>query len=321
MRQYRWETGMTQEVLAERAGLSVRCLSDLERGVNLRPRRDTINALIRALQLSPIQEGIFRVAARPVPGVAGLAREKALTPQVLTVLLADIRGYTRYLLDHGNEAGAALAMRFASLAQLAVEPRGGQLVELRGDEVLAVFPSVRQAVYAAVNLQQQCVAVAETTVPVGIGLDAGELVEVEGGGLRGLALNLAARLCSQAEAGEILVSETVQHLAHKLSGLSYRDRGNVFFHGFPEPLRVYQVLADVSQLPEAGLRQWSGAGVEELDQLEGSPAQSTRPYNLAAVLLQAEAVLAQLWRLLSVVAARDDSSDGGIFESHILPNS
>ena len=48
----------------------------------------------------------------------------------------------------------------------------------------------------------------ELPLTVGIGLDAGEAVEVEGG-YRGGALNLAARLCGQAKAGEILASREV----------------------------------------------------------------------------------------------------------------
>ena len=62
---------------------------------------------------------------------------------------------------------------------------GGVLLELRGDEALAVFTSPRQAVLAAVALQirfaEQSEAAPEMPLPVGIGLDVGEAVTVEGG--------------------------------------------------------------------------------------------------------------------------------------------
>jgi class 3 adenylate cyclase len=59
---------------------------------------------------------------------------------------------------------------------------------------------------------------------VGIGLDAGEAVQVDGG-YRGGALNLAARLCSQAKAGEVLVSQGVVHLARAVDGIGLHDHG------------------------------------------------------------------------------------------------
>jgi transcriptional regulator with XRE-family HTH domain len=67
LRHHRSAARMTQEVLAERARVSVRCVSDLERGINSRPHRDTLQALVRALRLSPDEEDTFRAAARWVP--------------------------------------------------------------------------------------------------------------------------------------------------------------------------------------------------------------------------------------------------------------
>jgi tetratricopeptide (TPR) repeat protein/transcriptional regulator with XRE-family HTH domain len=53
LRRYRLAAGLTHAALAERAGLSIRAISDLERGVNRRPRRDTFALLAGALNLSP----------------------------------------------------------------------------------------------------------------------------------------------------------------------------------------------------------------------------------------------------------------------------
>ena len=69
---------------------------------------------------------------------------------------------------------------------------------------MCVFGSPRQAIRSAADLQERFVeetlADPELPLTVGIGLDAGEAVEVEGG-YRGGALNLAARLCGQAGRG------------------------------------------------------------------------------------------------------------------------
>ncbi len=77
----------------------------------------------------------------------------AAPAEVRTILIADIRGYTAYTREHGDEAAADLAGRFAEIVDAAVKARGGRLVELRGDEAPAVFASSRQALRAAVELQ------------------------------------------------------------------------------------------------------------------------------------------------------------------------
>ena len=70
---------------------------------------------------------------------------------------------------------------------------------------------------------------------MGIGLDAGEAVPVDGG-YRGGALNLAARLCSLADPGEVLASREVTHLARKVDGIAYAERGSVRLKGLAEPM-------------------------------------------------------------------------------------
>ena len=168
-----------------------------------------------------------------------------------TFLIADVRGYTRYTAEHGDEAGAEVAARFADLARRGVAEHGGRLVELRGDEALAAFPSARSALRAAVDLQRLFRTTVEgrpaLPLGVGIGLDAGEAVPVEGG-YRGGALNLAARLCSHAASGEILASETVVSLARHLDGIRFDVRGATRFKGIDDPVVVIEVASE-SPLP------------------------------------------------------------------------
>ncbi|MFN2589930.1 MAG: hypothetical protein ABR518_04090, partial [Actinomycetota bacterium] len=73
-------------------------------------------------------------------------------------LIADIRGYTSFTQDQGDEAAARLARAFAETARERVQNRGGELIELRGDEALAVFESARDAIHAAIDLQSTYVS-------------------------------------------------------------------------------------------------------------------------------------------------------------------
>jgi len=166
---------------------------------------------------------------------------------IRTFLIADVRGYTLFTQERGDEAAGKLAAKFARITREAVEGRGGTLLELRGDEALCVFGSTRQAIRAAVDMQERFVEETlddpELPLTVGIGLDAGEAVEVEGG-YRGGALNLAARLCGQARAGEILASREVVHLARRVDGVRYEDRGSLTLKGMDEPVAVVRVVPE-----------------------------------------------------------------------------
>lgn len=183
-------------------------------------------------------------------------QEQLLSSSIHTFLIADLRGYTRFTLEQGDEAAASLSAQFAALSRRVVEARGGKVIEIRGDEALAVFSSARQALRASVELQQQMedARLADSTLPpLGIGLDAGEAVPVEEG-YRGAALNLAARLCSLAGPGEVLVSETVAHLARKVDGLVYAERGAVQLKGFADPVRVVQVQVQAAEEAQPAIR-------------------------------------------------------------------
>jgi DNA-binding NarL/FixJ family response regulator/class 3 adenylate cyclase len=165
---------------------------------------------------------------------------------VRAFLIADIRGFTRFTHDRGDEEAARVARRLGALTRETVEPLGGTLLELRGDEALVVFTSVRAAIRAATQLQERYVTDDPSeALPVGIGIAAGEAVAV-GQGYRGGALNLASRLCGLAGAGETLVSRELRHLAGALEGVAYLDRGTITLKNLPDPVRVLRVA------PEAG---------------------------------------------------------------------
>ena len=162
-------------------------------------------------------------------------------------LIADVRGYTAFTQEQGDEDAGRLAGRFAQVTRSVVEDHRGQVLELRGDEALVVFGSPRSAIRGAVALQQRFVeeTIADPSLPltVGIGLDAGEAVPVEGG-YRGGALNVAARLCSLARAGEVLASREIVHLALRVDGVRFTERGQADLKGLDKPVHVVAVRSE-----------------------------------------------------------------------------
>jgi serine/threonine-protein kinase len=125
LRHYRRNACLTQEELAEQAGVSARVISDLERGLKHRPRKDTIQLLSTALQLQPEERAGFESAARR------LGQESA-----------EISPPAQVQLPIGNYLGALphgpLVAREEELARLqfaldTVEAGAGQLVLLAGE--------------------------------------------------------------------------------------------------------------------------------------------------------------------------------------------
>jgi WD40 repeat protein/class 3 adenylate cyclase len=169
-------------------------------------------------------------------------------------LIADVRGYTLFTRERGDSEAARLAKRFADLARDAVEARSGRVIELRGDEALAVFQSASQAVLAATELLAAC---AEETsadpllpLPVGVGIDVGEAVPVEDG-FRGAALNTAARLCTRATAGQVLVTSAVAERAGAVEGVAYVSAGTAELKGFDSPVELIEAVAEGLARPRA----------------------------------------------------------------------
>jgi transcriptional regulator with XRE-family HTH domain len=106
LRRYRVVAGLTQEGLAQRAGLSLRGVSDLERGLRRLPYPDTVERLIEALGLGPPERDALYAPRRPVP--AGAQEHPAPPPpgSPLPVPLTSFIGRETELNDVGGLLGA-----------------------------------------------------------------------------------------------------------------------------------------------------------------------------------------------------------------------
>lgn len=174
------------------------------------------------------------------------ARDSGPRIAVRTFLIADVRGYTRFTREHGDAEAARLAKKFADVARNSVEARRGRVIELRGDEALAVFGSTAQAVRAALEFQATCSeeTAGDPALPlsVGIGIDVGEAIPVEEG-FRGVALNTAARLCSRAVAGQVLVTRAVADLAGDIDEVRFEERGPAELKGFEKAVDLIEAVS------------------------------------------------------------------------------
>ncbi len=107
---------------------------------------------------------------------------------------------------------------------------------------------VAQAIRCAVDLQgrfdEEAELDHEIPLRVGIGIDSGESVALEDGSFRGAALNVAARLCARAHAGDVIVTEATYRLAGRLEGLTFSDRGRVHLKNISDPIHILKVYSE-----------------------------------------------------------------------------
>ena len=161
---------------------------------------------------------------------------------VQTVLFTDIVGHTEMMHRLGDLKGRDVLREHERITRATLALHGGAEVKTMGDGFMAAFGSVSDAVDCAVALQRAFAAhTGSMSEPlhVRVGLNAGEPIE-EDGDLFGATVIIAARISARAEAGEILVPDSVRGL---LSGkrFNFIERDEFTPKGFNEAIRLYEV--------------------------------------------------------------------------------
>jgi class 3 adenylate cyclase len=171
-----------------------------------------------------------------VTGVRPVEREPGA---VRTILHCDIVGSTARAVSLGDERWSEVLADYDKTAELAVNAHGGRIVDRTGDGFMAAFDGPVGAIRAARRLQLDA---QELDLQVRAGLHIGEVRE-EGGLLRGIAVHVAARVMSEAQGGEILVSETVRDVVAG-ANLSFSDRGARELKGIEGHRHVFAVTVE-----------------------------------------------------------------------------
>jgi pimeloyl-ACP methyl ester carboxylesterase/class 3 adenylate cyclase len=152
-----------------------------------------------------------------------------------SVLFTDIVASTQHAAATGDERWRAVLHRFGEITTELTERFGGTVVKSTGDGYLATFEGPTQAIRCAEALRAEAQTLG---IEVRAGIHTGEC-ELLGTDIGGIAVHIAARICSQAGASDILVSRTVRDLVVG-SGTGFEDRGSVELRGVPG---TWQLLA------------------------------------------------------------------------------
>jgi len=159
-------------------------------------------------------------------------------PGLVTILFTDMEGSTPRTQRLGDAAAQDVLRTHNRVIRDALKEHSGSEIKHTGDGVMASFGSAKGALECAVAIQRG-LAEQDTPIPVRIGLNAGEPV-AEDADLFGSSVQLAARVCAKAEAGQILVSNVVRELAMG-KGFLFSDIGDIVLKGFEDPVRLYEV--------------------------------------------------------------------------------
>lgn len=181
--------------------------------------------------------------------------------RLAAILVADVAGFSRLA---GADEEATLA-HLAHLRASVVDPRigehGGRIFKTTGDGLLASFPSVVEAVRAAVSIQQALASSAasedaDRRMALRIGVHVGDVV-ASGDDLLGDGVNVAARVEQLAEPGGICVSGIVhEHVRDRLPELQFADGGEQTLRNIARPMHIWRLATPASisddQRPAAG---------------------------------------------------------------------
>jgi class 3 adenylate cyclase len=160
-------------------------------------------------------------------------------------LFADLRGYTDFVERRGDRAAADLLARYRDLVRTAVARTAGSEVKTEGDSFYVVFPSASSAVRCGLAIVAAAAEASreqpDAPIEVGVGVHAGETVETAEGFV-GSAVNIAARICAQARAGEVVISDTVRSLIRTSLDVRFQALGAPRLKGVAEPIQLFGVV-------------------------------------------------------------------------------
>ena len=168
----------------------------------------------------------------------------AMKRQLMALLSADVQGYSSLMSDNEEDTVRTLTAYRAIIGRH-VRQHHGRVIDTTGDNFLAAFGSVVDAVQGAMAIQQAIRAhnaklPAHRAMAFRMGINLGDVVR-HGRRIYGNSVNIAARLESLAEAGGIHISGAVYDQVVSKLNLPFVYLGEQVLKNITEPIRVYRI--------------------------------------------------------------------------------
>ncbi|RFB91644.1 adenylate/guanylate cyclase domain-containing protein [Rhizobium leguminosarum bv. trifolii] len=174
--------------------------------------------------------------------------------KLTTIFCADVQDYTR-LMGADEEGTLAALKRCREAMGRLIESHGGRVINTWGDGLIADFPSVVEAVRAAVDTQNELAGFNARRPQDGrmlfrIGINLGDVI-VEGDDIYGDGVNIAARLQTSASAGGIVISSTVYDQVRNKVAVGFEFLGPLMVKNVDEGVPSYAVkIGDEAPPPQ-----------------------------------------------------------------------
>ena len=170
--------------------------------------------------------------------------------KLTAILSADVKGYSR-LMGEDEDATIRTLNAYKEMMANLIQHHHGRVVNAPGDNLLAEFGSVVDAVQCAVEIQKE-LKTRNSELPENrrmefrVGVNLGDVIE-EVDRIFGDGVNIAARMESLSNAGDICISGTAFDQVRNKLNLGYEYLGEQAVKNIALPVRVYKVLME----PEA----------------------------------------------------------------------
>jgi adenylate cyclase len=168
--------------------------------------------------------------------------------KLTAILSADVEGYSR-LMGEDEESTVRTITAYREVLSTLIYQHDGKVLDSPGDNLLAEFVSVVNAVKCAVSVQNEIKA-RNDELPQNrrmhfrIGINLGDVIQKEDQ-IYGDGVNIAARLESLSDGGSICISGTAfEHVENKLD-FKFKDLGDHKVKNIVKPVRVYRVIMEV----------------------------------------------------------------------------
>src|SRR4029453_12312106 len=194
--------------------------------------------------------------------------------KLAAIFSTDVAGYSR-LMGDDEEATIRTLTAYRVVISSLIQHHRGRVIDAPGDNLLAEFASVVDAVRCAVEIQY---ALQEKNdelpehrqMHFRIGINLGDVI-VEGERLYGDGVNIAARLESLATPGGICISGTAYDQVENKLALTYEYQGEQTVKNIAKPVRTYRVAIEETETQKTTVerptrriplaRQWVIAGL------------------------------------------------------------
>jgi adenylate cyclase len=196
--------------------------------------------------------------------------------KLTAILSADVQGYSR-LMEEDEDSTIRTLTAYRALMSSLIQKHRGKIVDSPGDNLLAEFGSIMDAVRCAVEIQEE-LRIRNADLPENrrmqfrIGINLGDIIE-DGDHIYGDGVNIAARVEGMAEGGGICISGTVYDAIRNKLSMNYEFMGEYVVKNIKEMVRIYRIRVEpevetaVAKEKKLRLMTWQWAAISVANEL------------------------------------------------------